>query len=44
MGIASMNIETMSADGVAIAVKSTITRIAMRQDLMIDAALGCRRS
>ena len=34
-----MNIEMMSADGVAIAVKSTITRIATRHDLMIAAAL-----
>ena len=39
MGIASMNIEMTSADGVAMAVKSTITRIAMRHDLMIAAAL-----
>ncbi len=34
-----MNIETTSAEGVAIAVNSTITRIATRHDLMIDVAL-----
>ena len=34
-----MNIETISAAGVAIAVKSTIKRIAIRHDLRIDAAL-----
>jgi len=39
MGSANRNIEMRSAAGVAMAVNSTITRIATRHDLMIDAAL-----
>ena len=38
MGIASRNIEMMSAAGVAIAVNRQMTRMAMRQPLRIAAA------